>query len=230
MRRTPAGPPLLPPPPRRAPGLRGGSRWRGAAASELPAALLLSWEPGFLGSPRPPPPRPLASNPGAGEAPVTGRASEGSGAGSRWASDRRQEEGAARWVDRRAGRPPSPLWPDAPRASRAGPRLQGRARWVPQAWAHPETCRFFPGSWIPIVGSCAARSQATERAGAIAPPHQDLHLRPAAPEQQWSRVCPAWTLDQSQARDTGSNTSSSALCPRRTVSHCPLLQGPGAGL
>lgn len=41
---------------RSAPGRRGGSSRRGPVASELPAALRQSREPGLLGSPRPPPP------------------------------------------------------------------------------------------------------------------------------------------------------------------------------
>ena len=134
-----------------------------------------------------------------------------------------------RWVDRRAGRPPPPLRPDGPRASLAGPRLQGRARWVPQAWTHSRHVgsSLAPGSPEGAPELPGARPRRGR--GLSPPPHQALHLRPAAPEQQWSRVCPAWTLGQSRARDTGSSTSSSALCPRCTVSHCPSSRGPVRG-
>lgn len=94
-------------------GLRGS----GPAASALRGALCPSWEPGLLGSPRPPPPCLWHPIPVRGRPqPLVKRAGARSGAlGDPPTGCGRREEGAARWVVRRAGRPRLPRPPGAPR-------------------------------------------------------------------------------------------------------------------
>lgn len=90
----------LPPPPRRPPALRVCAEVLAAGTSGVCAAgcsppELGSWASGV---PHPPPPRPLASNPVAGEAPAAVRAEEGSGAGVSVTLRPGREAAGARWV------------------------------------------------------------------------------------------------------------------------------------
>lgn len=99
------GSPMLPPPPRRPPARsRTARRFSPVRTSGVCAAGCSPPERGTW-APRVPPPaptRPLASNPGPGEAPVAGKAAEGSGEQARGDPlTGAGEEGATRWVVRR---------------------------------------------------------------------------------------------------------------------------------
>lgn len=98
------GSPILPPPPRRPPARsRSACRFSSVRTSGVCAAGCSppergTWAPGVPPPPAPAPTHPLASNPGSGEAPVAGKAAEGSGERARGDTLTGEgEEGATRW-------------------------------------------------------------------------------------------------------------------------------------